>query len=98
VLEVFDFEFGVQAALEEDFDAAFVDGVFDFGENIFVAVEVALFVAGGAVEGAELATNPADVGVIEDSPYDIGDDLWISSLLATKIGERSELERIVVVE
>jgi hypothetical protein len=61
-------------------------------------MEVALFVTWGAIECAELTANPADVGVVEDSPYDVGDDIWVTPLLAAEICQRSEFERIVVIE
>ncbi|MBV6504067.1 MAG: hypothetical protein AKCLJLPJ_02162 [Fimbriimonadales bacterium] len=88
--EVINLEFRIEAALEENLDAALVYGVFDFPKDFVVGKQIALIVSGHTVERAELAANPTDVRVIEDPPNDVCDGVAGNELLPSCVREVSE--------
>jgi hypothetical protein len=73
VLVPLDLEPGVQAALHQDLDPADVHHLLDLLEDGLARQNVAAVLAGLAVEVAELAADPADVGVVDVAPDDVGD-------------------------
>ena len=98
MLVVVDLQLGIEAALEQYLYAALVDRVFNLGEDFLVAVEISLITARGAVERAELASDPADVGVVENPPDDISHHIVRCLLQPLKVGQRTKFQQVLVVE
>lgn len=98
VLVVVDLQLGIEPALEQNFDAALFDRVADLGENLFIGEEVSLVVAGSSVEGAELASDPTHVGVVQDSTDDVGHPSLGHSLEPAMTRERRELQQVGMLE
>ena len=59
--------------------------------DFFIGEEIAFIVAGYAIERAEAATHPTDVGVIEDAANDVGDGVAWDFLLAFVVGQACKL-------
>ena len=98
VLVVVNLQLGVQAALEQNFDTALLDGVADLGENLLIGEEVSLVVTGGSVERTELASDPTHVGVVENSTDDVGHSSFGHSLEPAVARKGREFEQIGMLE
>ena len=75
ILVPLDAQLGVEPALQEDLDAAGVDGLLDLLAQLLARQHVGVVgVARVAEEGAEAAGGGADVGVVDVALDDVGDD------------------------
>jgi hypothetical protein len=88
----------VMPALHENLRAAQRHGLLDLAVHLLRRDDVAVGVLLGAVEGAELAIDVADVGVVDVAVNDVGDDLVAASAvgrgaveLAAAVGQRAQL-------
>ena len=98
LLVVFNLQLGVETALKKDLNSALIDGVTHLVQDRFIRVNVALVMIGHSIEGTELAPDPANVGVVEDSANDIGYGVARHLPLTLKVRESGEVKRIGMVE
>ena len=70
-----DRERGMMPSLHEDLNAACLGELVELGVHLIVGDDVAVGVLLSPVEGAELAIDVADVGVVDVAVDDVGDDL-----------------------
>ena len=96
----FDFQFRVQAALHQNLDAAHIHHLLDFLENLLAGERIALVMARYAVEGAELAAHPADVGIVDVAAHHIGDKVVGVRVqaFADMVGKEGEFRQVVMRE
>lgn len=98
-------KFWMMAALHEDLRAAEVEGFLNFLIDDVVSNDVGIIIFLDAIEGAELAIDVADVGVIDVAIDDVGGDLVAAAVevggfgeLAAMVGEGAEFFEGEVVE
>lgn len=97
-----DLELGIEPALKKDLDRFFsgieragdLDGFADLVENLFFGERVALGVSWDPVERAELAPDPANVGVVQDSANDVGHRSSRDLGLPARIGQRRQIQHV----
>jgi hypothetical protein len=77
--------------LQENLDAADIDHLLDLAEDFVFVQRVALAAFGRVVERAELALHPADVGVVDVAPGDVGHDAARVLALPHEVGQHAQL-------
>lgn len=82
-----DGEVGVVSALEEDLGSSLGEGFLDFLVEFIEGDDVGVGVPGDAVEGAELAVDVADIGVIDIAVDDVADDVVAAVIEGGSFGE-----------
>ena len=97
-LVIVDLQLRIQATLEEDFDAAFVDRIANFRENLLVRKQVAFLVVRHSIEGTEFTSNPAHIRVIQYSADNVGDRIWIRLLHPAVIGQCGQFIEVGMTE
>src|ERR1017187_2092587 len=90
-----DFKIGVKAALHQDAGAAEVEGLLNFFIDDFLRQHVPFGMAHGPVEGAEAAVLGAEVGVVDITIDDVGDDVLGVPLTADRIGLHANADQVV---
>ena len=90
-------EFGMMAALHQNLRAAERDGFLDFFVHLVKGDDVGVVVLFHAIEGAKLAIDVANVGVIDIAINDVGNKVVAAPVeilrlgeLAATVGERAE--------
>src|SRR5208282_5495334 len=95
ILVPFDFQVGVQAALEQDSRAAERQHLVNLPANLFEGQDVALLRSHGAIEGAEGAILGAEVRVIDVAVDLVGGDARVVFQAADLLGGHAEAEEVV---
>ena len=87
----------MMAALQQNLRPAQRERLFDLPVQLIQSNHVGVVVLLRAVEGAELAIDVADVGVVDVAVNDVGDDVVAAAVevlglceLAAAVGERAE--------
>ena len=93
-----DRQVGVDAALHEDAGAVEGEGLLDLLADLLEGEEVALGVAGLAVEGAEAAAVDADVGVVDVAIDVVGGDRGVVVAVADLLRGEAEVEQVAFEE
>ena len=87
-----DAQVGVEAALQQDLDAAQGHRLVDLPGQLLAGEDVGVGVAARPVEGAEVAGRGADVGVVDVARDDVGDHPVAVEGAAAGVGGQAELE------
>ena len=93
IFVVVDAEVGIDAALEQDLNAAEIDGLLQLLRELVLRQRVHAAVAHGPVEIAELTGRGAGVGVVDVAVDDVRHNAVRMQRLPTQIGRAAQVEK-----
>src|SRR5437016_4306277 len=95
----------MMAALHQNLGATEGNGLFDLFVDLIEGDHVSIIVLFGAIKGAKLAIDVADVGIIDIAIHDVSDDVVPMPIvsggfgqLTPAIGQRAELFKRQMIE